>query len=79
VFSDPDAFDIHRANARRHLTFGFGRHLCAGAPLIRNELQVVFPRLFKRIPTLRLATPAEDLPYSIETQMFGLEALPVTW
>ncbi len=79
VFSDPDAFDIHRANARRHLTFGYGRHLCAGAPLIRNELQVVFPTLFTRIPTLRLTTPAKDLAYSIESQMFGLESLPVTW
>jgi hypothetical protein len=28
VFADPDRFEIHRANADRHLAFGLGLHYC---------------------------------------------------
>ena len=33
VFPEPDRFDIRRANAREHLSFGFGPHACLGTPL----------------------------------------------
>ena len=38
VFDDPNAFDITRANAREHLTFGTGVHTCLGAALGRMEV-----------------------------------------
>ncbi len=55
VFDDPDAFDIRRRNARDHLSFGFGPHVCLGAPLARLEARVVFEELTGRQPGLRLA------------------------
>jgi cytochrome P450 len=39
VFSDPERFDVGRANAKEHLSFGWGPHFCMGAPLARMELQ----------------------------------------
>jgi cytochrome P450 len=77
VFPEPDAFDIHR-DARRHLAFGFGIHQCLGQQLARLELQIVFPKLFERFPTLRLAVPEEELKYK-NAIIYGVESLPVTW
>ncbi len=28
VFEDPEHFDIHRQNAKEHLSLGFGAHYC---------------------------------------------------
>jgi cytochrome P450 len=55
VFENPDVFDIHRRNARDHLSFGFGPHICLGAPLARLEARVVFEELTRRQPDLRFA------------------------
>ena len=56
VFEDPERFDIHRANAREHLSFGHGQHLCLGAPLARLEARVVLEEFAARFPSLRLVT-----------------------
>lgn len=54
VFDQPDRFDITRPNARDHLSFGGGAHLCLGAPLARLEARVVLEELTAALPDLRL-------------------------
>ncbi|MGW2326284.1 cytochrome P450 [Streptomyces sp. NPDC001700] len=78
VFPDPDRLDIER-DARRHVAFGFGVHQCLGQPLARMELQVVYSTLYRRIPTLRLATDLEKIPFKHDGSVYGVYELPVTW
>ncbi|MEE3849662.1 cytochrome P450 [Gordonia sp. LSe1-13] len=79
VFAEPDVFDITRKGARRHMTFGFGIHLCLGSPLARMELQEVFGTLFAKIPTLELAVPEADVEVVADATILGLESLQVRW
>ncbi|MET1073480.1 MAG: cytochrome P450 [Umezawaea sp.] len=79
VFTDPAALDIRRADARRHLAFGHGAHKCLGVHLAQLELEVVFGTLFRRIPGLRLAAPAEELRYKEHANIYGVFEVPVSW
>ncbi|MER6427512.1 cytochrome P450 [Streptomyces sp900105245] len=79
VFADPDRFDVTRT-VRGHLAFGHGPHQCPGQSLARVELQVTLDRLFTRLPELRLAVPAADVPFWHHLfGIHGVKELPVTW
>jgi cytochrome P450 len=78
VFPEPERLDLHRP-ARQHHGFGFGIHQCVGQQLARVELQVVYPTLFRRIPTLRLATSIDKIPFKAEGLAYGVFELPVAW
>ncbi|MFC9508769.1 cytochrome P450 [Streptomyces sp. NPDC057002] len=77
-FPDPDRLDIRR-EATGHLSFGHGAHQCLGQQLARVEMAVVFPALFARFPTLRLAVPPEEVPLREHANIYGVVSLPVTW
>jgi cytochrome P450 len=55
VFADPNAFDIERDNAGKHLAFSGGRHFCLGAALARAEGEVGLRSFFDRFPEVRPA------------------------
>lgn len=78
AFPDPDTLDLGR-DARHHVAFGFGVHQCLGQPLARMELQVAYRTLFQRIPTLRLATTLDQVPFKHDGGVYGVYELPVTW
>jgi cytochrome P450 len=54
VFEHPERYDIDRGDVR-HLGFGWGVHLCVGAPLARLEAAHVLDAVLDRIPSMRLA------------------------
>lgn len=78
VFSEPETFDIDRANAPKHLGFGHGVHLCIGAPVARLEAQVAVAVLAKRIPNLRLVEH-QDEHWVPHVTLPRLAALQLEW
>jgi cytochrome P450 len=78
VYPDPDSIDLLR-KAKTHLAFGFGIHQCVGQQLARVELQEVYARLFRRIPSLKLATSFDAVEFKDKALVYGVEKLPVTW
>jgi cytochrome P450 len=54
-FESPDQFRADRPNAREHLAFGRGPHICPGAPLARAEGRISIERLLRRARNIRLS------------------------
>jgi cytochrome P450 len=79
AFPQPDQLDLQRPEADKNLAFGFGRHQCVGQQLARAELQIVFSTLLRRIPTLALAKPIDEIPFKNDKLAYGVYELPVTW
>jgi len=59
LFPDGDLFLVDRANARRHLSFGYGIHRCVGAQLAELQLQVLIEEMLRRHIRLEAAGPVE--------------------
>jgi cytochrome P450 len=53
-YPDPDRFDIHRAQARSHLAFAHGPHLCIGATLARLQTRAAVTAVLDMLPGIRL-------------------------
>lgn len=79
VFPEPERLDLTRPEARNHNAFSWGPHQCIGQQLARVELQVVFGTIFRRIPTLKLAVPFEQLEFKEDSLAYGVYNLPVSW
>ncbi|NLU69499.1 cytochrome P450 [Streptomyces sp. HNM0574] len=78
AFADPDTLDWQRS-ARHHVAFGFGIHQCLGQNLARAEMEIALGSLLRRLPGLRLAVPAEEVPFKPGDTIQGLTELPLTW
>ena len=62
VFADPDRYDITRENARLHLAFAHGPHVCIGMHLARLEAHTAVRRVLERLPDARLVDPEASTP-----------------
>jgi cytochrome P450 len=77
-FPDPDTFDIERTNARTHLSFGKGPHMCVGNMLSRKEMLVAFDELLERLDNFAVKDESEIriLPNIL---LRGVTHLPITF
>lgn len=75
AFPDPERFDLTR-EPNRHLSFGYGIHLCLGAGLARLEAKIAINTLLRRLPEIRFDQDKtiESVPSNL---VFGLRCLPV--
>ena len=76
-FERADNLDIRRADATRHLSFGFGIHYCVGAALARLEGEIAFTALIRRFPDLEPTSEFETLIWIPGLITRGLRTLPV--
>jgi len=58
-FDQPDAFIIDRANARQHMSFGYGVHRCMGNRLAELQLKILWEELLARFETIEVLSPPE--------------------
>jgi len=77
VFTEPDRFDIFRANARQHVAFGTGPHFCVGSPLARLEAKVTLQTVIPRLRNLRRSSTAAAPRWKRHFHLRGLETLPL--
>lgn len=77
-FANPGELNLSRAEGG-NLTFGHGIHQCIGQNLARIQMRVGYPALFRRFPTLRLATSPEEIVVVRDGAIYSLHELPVTW
>jgi cytochrome P450 len=78
AFETPERFDIHH-QSQHHLAFGAGRHKCLGSGLATAYLDTLFTAVATHVPTLRLAVPADELPFGYDKNPYYVSALPVSW
>ena len=59
VFERPDEFIIDRANARNHISFGFGVHRCMGNRLAELQLRILWEELLPRFDNIEVVGEPE--------------------
>ena len=73
-FENPDAFIIDRANARQHVSFGYGIHRCIGNRLAELQLRILWEELLKRFDKIEVVGEPERVQ---SNAVRGYSKLPV--
>lgn len=77
-FPGGDTLDIERPNAREHLSFGFGIHVCLGNMLAKLQARIALEELVRLAPNLKLVDP-EGIDFLHNLSFRVPTAVPVTW
>ena len=62
VFPDPDRLDVTRANADKHIAFGYGPHTCIGKRVANLQLEAVYRQMLARFPDIHQSGPMDVAP-----------------
>jgi cytochrome P450 len=80
LFDASEAFDADRSNVDRHLTFGFGPHICAGAAMARSVALIGLDEFLRFAQAHHAGLPAgfayENVPTFFE---YGPKTMPVVF
>jgi cytochrome P450 len=77
AFPHPDDIDLERPNPRHHVGFGWGIHLCVGAPLARIEAKVALERLLARTTSFTVDPAGLPLRHHLSLMVRRLVTLPL--
>jgi cytochrome P450 len=79
AFPNADHVVIDRS-PNRHMSFGFGIHVCPGQPLAKTEMRIAVTTLLRRLPPFRINGKVERTePLEGGGRHLGVRKLPVTW
>ena len=62
IFEDGHLFQVDRPNAKKHLAFGAGEHLCLGNRLGHMQIRVLFEELLQRFPDIKYVEDPVRIP-----------------
>jgi cytochrome P450 len=75
-FADPDTLDVER-RIERHLSFGFGAHVCMGASLARMEARILLEETLARFAEWDVDWDATEMVHT-GSAVRGYSKLPIT-
>ena len=73
VFPDPDRFDVTRANAKDHIAFGRGPHVCLGQHIAEMQLDAAYRKILARFPEIAATGEMEIAPNNFVHAISKLE------
>ena len=62
IFKDGHLFRVDRDNAKKHLAFGAGEHLCLGNRLGHMQIRILFEELLDRFPNIHSTSDPVRIP-----------------
>ena len=62
IFPDGHLFRVERENAKKHLAFGAGEHLCLGNRLGHMQIRILFEELLARFPNIHSTSNPVRIP-----------------
>lgn len=75
IFPNPNAIDLNRDNGKKHMTFGFGLHACAGRELARAEIKIALTEILKRSKNMEIIG---ETPFVASMFTHSLSKLPIS-
>jgi cytochrome P450 len=74
VFAAPDVLDVRRANADKHIAFGFGPHVCLGKRVAQIQLEEAYRQILQRFPDIQWTGEIDIAPNNF---VHAIRSLPV--
>ncbi|MDV3124519.1 cytochrome P450 [Mycobacterium sp. 21AC1] len=75
MFENPNALDLDRPNAKKHMAFGIGMHRCLGSHYAKMMFDVLVTQILKRLPDFEL--DGEPKFFEDAGEVYAVRQLPV--
>ncbi len=72
-FENPQKFDIERENAKEHLAFGSGPHVCFGQKVANMQLETAYRQILSRFPDIQWTGQSHLAPNNFVHAIASLE------